>query len=100
MNGLNLEGFTTQDIKTETITEDQLEEMRALTDSYNSLFSKVARKYRAMGLNEINLSEDDLKGYILQEYTFLKRPVFLVDGQIFIGNSKKTVAALQELLNR
>lgn len=99
MNSLNLEGFTKQDIKTESITGDQLTEMHSLSGSYESLFSKVARKYRALGLNERQLTEDELRGYILEEYTFLKRPVFLVDGQIFIGNSKKTVAALAELLN-
>jgi len=99
MNGLNLEGFSKQDIKTEAITADQLTEMHALAGSYESLFSKVARKYRALGLNEMNLSEDDFRKHILEEYTFLKRPVFLVDDQIFIGNSKKTVAALDELLN-
>ncbi len=98
MNSLKIDGFEKQDIKTEAITAEQLEQMRALTDSYTSLFSKVARKYRGMGLNKMDLSEDDLKRYILEEYTFLKRPVFLVDDQIFIGNSKKTVAALQELL--
>lgn len=99
MNSLNLEGFEKQDIKTEAITDSQLEEMRSLTDSYSALFSKVARKYRGLGLHEMDLSEDDLKNYILQEYTFLKRPVFIVDGQIFIGNSKKTVAALEGFLN-
>ena len=99
MNGLNLEGFVTQDIKTEAITEQQLEEMRALTDSYNSLFSKVARKYRSMGLNDMELTEEELKNYILQEYTFLKRPVFIVDKQIFIGNSKKNITALRKNLD-
>jgi arsenate reductase len=31
----------------------------------------------------------------LDEYTFLKRPVFIVDNEIFIGNSKSVVAALK-----
>ncbi|MBO3697312.1 hypothetical protein J4E76_02575 [Fabibacter sp. E12] len=99
MNSLNLEGFIKQDIKTESISDDQLSEMHGLAGNYESLFSKVARKYRALGLNERDLSEKEIRDYILEEYTFLKRPVFLVDGQIFIGNSKKTVAALSELLN-
>ena len=72
MNSLNLEGFEKQDIKTEVITAEQLEEMRDLTDSYTSLFSKVARKYRALGLNEMKLLEEDLKSYILKEYIFKK----------------------------
>ena len=43
---LNLpEEFQLQDIKTEPITETQIEAMRNLTDSYESLFSKRARLY-------------------------------------------------------
>jgi arsenate reductase-like glutaredoxin family protein len=98
MNSLSLEGFTKQDIKTESISETQLEEMHTLSGSYEALFSKVARKYRALGLNELQLSEADFKKHILEEYTFLKRPVFLIDGEIFIGNSKKTVTAVAEKL--
>ena len=90
--------FTYQDIKTEQITESQLEEMREFAGSYEALFSRVARKYRALGLNEKDLEEADYKKYILEEYTFLKRPVFMVDGEIFVGNSKKNIAKLAEKL--
>lgn len=94
INELNLpEGFQLQDIKTEPITEQQIEQMRELTDSYESLFSKRARLYKELGLKEKTLSETDYKNYILEHYTFLKRPVLLVNDQIFIGNSKKTVEA-------
>ncbi len=86
--------FEYQDIKTEKITEDQLEEMKALAGSYESLFSRVARKYKELGLKDKSLTEEDYKQYILEEYTFLKRPVFIIDGQIFIGNSKKNVEAV------
>ena len=98
MDSVNLSGFEQQDIKTEAITEAQLNEMQALAGSYEALFSRVARKYKELNLKEQNLAEADYKQYILEEYTFLKRPVFIVDGDIYIGNSKKTVAALQERL--
>ena len=87
-----------QDIKTEQITEEQLEEMQALAGSYEALFSRKARKFRGLGLHEVTLTEADYKQHILEEYTFLKRPVFLIDEQIFIGNSKKTVEAVKEVL--
>ncbi|EPR72195.1 hypothetical protein ADIWIN_2695 [Winogradskyella psychrotolerans RS-3] len=94
INELNLpEGFQLQDIKTEPITEEQIAQMRALTDSYESLFSKRARLYNELGLKEKSLTEDDYKNYILEHYTFLKRPVILYNDSIFIGNSKKTVEA-------
>ena len=81
-----------QDIKTENITEAQLDEMKALAGSYEALFSRVALKYRAMGLHEKQLAEKDYKKLILEEHTFLKRPVILANGNIFVGNSKANVA--------
>jgi arsenate reductase len=87
-------GFVLQDIKTEKITPAQLKEMHALAGSYEALFSRRSQKYRPMGLHEKTLSEKDYHDLILEEYTFLKRPVAIVGKQIFIGNDKKTVEAL------
>ncbi|MFM7105697.1 MAG: arsenate reductase family protein [Flavobacteriales bacterium] len=91
--GKGIKEFTLQDIKTEAITEEQLDEMKRISGSYESLFSKVALKYRAMGLHEKKLTEKDFKKYILQEYTFLKRPVMVNEKQIFIGNAASVVTA-------
>lgn len=85
--------FIFQDIKTEKITPAQLDEMKKLAGSYESLFSRVALKYRSMGLNQMKLNEKDFRKYILEEYTFLKRPVIIIGQQIFIGNSPKNIAA-------
>ncbi|MCG7500910.1 arsenate reductase [Tenacibaculum sp. Mcav3-52] len=95
---VNLDGFEKQEIKTNPITVAQLEEMRTMTDSYESLFNKRAKLYKEMDLKNQNVSEADYRQYILDEYTFLKRPVFIVDNQIFIGNSKKVVESLKELV--
>ena len=94
----NGEGFDLQNIKEEKITPKQLEEMAEKAGSYEALFSRRAMKYRAMGLHEQDLGEADYKRLILEEYTFLKRPVIWIDGALFIGNSKKVVAAAQEKL--
>lgn len=92
------EGFILQDIKTASITPAQLEEMHDKVGSYEALFSRRAMKYRGMGLHEKTLSEADYKSLILQEYTFLKRPVVWIDDEIFVGNSKKVVATAVEKL--
>ncbi|HQV76442.1 MAG TPA: ArsC/Spx/MgsR family protein, partial [Flavobacteriales bacterium] len=92
----NLKRFELQDIKTEAITAKQLDEMKKMAGSYEALFSRVALKYRSLGLNEMELTEKDYRKYILQEYTFLKRPVMIIGKEIFIGNSKKVVAAAIE----
>lgn len=85
--------FDLQDIKNEKITAAQLAEMKKMAGSYEALFSRVALKYRALGLDKKQLTEEDYKNYILQEYTFLKRPVIITGNKIFVGNSKSTVAA-------
>ena len=49
-----------------------------------------------MDLKNQVLSEADYRQFLLDEYTFLKRPVFIVDEEIFIGNSKKVIEKLKE----
>lgn len=88
-----------QEIRSEKITEEQLDEMAMLAGSYEALFSRRALKYKTMKLKEKNLSEADYKQLILKEDTFLKRPIFLIDGAIFVGNTKKTVEAVQATLH-
>jgi arsenate reductase (glutaredoxin) len=90
--------FEKQDIKSKQMTFDQIEEMVKRSGSYESLFSRKAMKFRSMGLGEKNLTEDDYRSLIQEEYTFLKRPVFIVDEQIFIGNSKKVIEELRTYL--
>ena len=72
--------------------------MKKLAGSYETLFSRRALKYRAMGLHEKELKEKDYRDLILDEYTFLKRPVAIIDNKIFIGNTNAVVAALKEAL--
>ena len=45
-NHLEEKGFRFQDIKTEKITAEQLDEMKKMTGSYESLFSKRAIRYK------------------------------------------------------
>ena len=91
--------FTLQDIKTEAITEAQIEEMKLISGSYESVFSKRARLYKELGLKEKSLTETDYKNYILEHYTFLKRPVILYNSSVFIGNSKKVVEAAKSAIH-
>lgn len=92
----NIERFNLQEIKTEPITSKQLEALKELAGSYEALFSRVAMKYRSMGLNEKTLGEEDYRKYILEEYTFLKRPVIVIGKEIFVGSAPKTVKAMLE----
>lgn len=93
--GINANNFDLQDIKTEKITADQLAAMKEMAGTYEALFSRRALKYKELGLKDKKLRETDYRKLILAEYTFLKRPVVIIDDQIFIGSEKKTVAALK-----
>ena len=79
------------DIRQNPISESDLEEMYQLSGSYEALFSKKAQLYKSLGLKDKNLTEADFKKYLLEHYTFLSRPVFIIDGKIYIGNSPKNI---------
>ena len=86
------------DIRQNPITEAQLDEMYALAGSYEALFSKKAQLYKSMDLKNKNLTEADYKKYLLEHYTFLSRPVFIIGGKIFIGNSQKNILEVHKAL--
>jgi len=83
--------FILQEIKTAPITVKQLDEVYALTRSYEVLFSRRAKKYKQMDLKNQELAEKDFRQLILDEYTFLKRPVIINDSEVYVGNTKKRV---------
>ena len=93
---LNTDGFERQEIKANNVSVSQLDEMYQLSGSYEALFNKRSKLYKSMDLKNQVLSETDYKQYILDEYTFLKRPVFILNDEIFIGNSKKVIQNLKE----
>ncbi|MFA5555803.1 MAG: arsenate reductase family protein [Flavobacteriaceae bacterium] len=96
----SVEEFVFQDIKENPITVKQLKEMYALSGSYEKLFSKRAKLYKERNLKDENLSENDFKGFILEHYTFLNRPIFVINNKIFIGNSPKMVESLISELSK
>lgn len=91
---IDKKGFEMQDIKFEKITPAQLDELKALSGSYESLFSRRAMKYKELGLKDQQLTEKDYRKFILEEYTFLKRPVVIIRNKIFTGSDKKNIEAL------
>ena len=88
-----------QDIKQNPITVEELEEMRDLSGSYEALFSKKAQLYKSLGLKDKALTEADYKKYILEHYTFLSRPVFIINGAIYIGNSQQNILQVHKALS-
>ena len=92
----NGEGFELQNIKEDKITPEQLDSMAEMAGTYEALFSRRAMKFKALGLKNMELSEADYRNYILDEYTFLKRPVIIIEDEIFIGNAQKTIDEVKQ----
>ena len=88
------------DIKENNIDGDTLDWIKSKVGSYEALFSKRAMKYRGMGLHEMKLTEADYRKYMLEEYTFLKRPFIIYDDNLWIGNAKKDVDSAVEFFSK
>lgn len=88
------------DIKQTNIDAETLDWLKIKVGSYESLFSKRAMKFRSMGLHEMSLLEADYRKYMLEEYTFLKRPFIIYDEHVWIGNAKKDVESAQAFFEK
>lgn len=87
-----------QDIRQDPITPEQLEELYQMSGSYEALFSKKAQLYKSMDLKNKNLTEADYKKYLLEHYTFLSRPVFIIKDKVYAGNSQPNIHAVTQAL--
>ena len=92
---MDTSGYTLQEIKTEPITVSQLDDLVTLTKNYEVLFSKMAKKYKQMDLKSQTLTEKDYRQLILDEYTFLKRPVIINENEVLVGSNKKIVSFIK-----
>jgi len=91
LKNMDTSEFILQEIKSTPITVNQLDEIYTLTKSYEVLFSRRAKKYKQMDLKNQVLTEKDYRQLILDEYTFLKRPVIINENEVFVGNLQKRV---------
>lgn len=98
LKSLPTNNLVIRDIKKQPIMLSELEKMHSLAGSYEALFSKKAQLYKSLGLKDKKLSEVDMKNYILEHYTFLSRPVFIIENEIYIGNSAKNIEKVISIL--
>ena len=86
MKELNeLDEFELIDIKSNNIDAVTLDSIKEKLGSYEALFSKRAIKYKTLGLKDKNLSDQEFRQLILEEYTFLKRPVLIDGDRVIVG---------------
>lgn len=100
MQDLDLHDWELQEIKAHPVTAPELAEMYAKTKSYEALFSRKSTQIKARGIDLKSLKEKDFKKLLLEHYSFLKRPVFITDDVIFVGNDKTNLEKLHHYFGR
>ena len=95
MSEFDLSDWQLRELKTENLTEAELAEMYQFTQSYEALFSKKSTQIKERGIDLKTLEEKDFKKLILDHYSFLKRPVFITDQEVFVGNDKNNVEKMR-----
>ena len=81
----SLNEFELIDIKSTNIDSKTLNFLKEKVGSYEALFSKRAIKYKTLGLKDKNLSDEAFRQLIMDEYTFLKRPVLIDGDRVVVG---------------
>lgn len=94
MSSLDLAEWEHREIKSTPITAKELEELYAITKSYEALFSKRSQQIKIRGIDLKELKDEDYAKLILEHYSFLKRPVFIDSDKIFVGSEKSNIEKL------
>lgn len=100
MTELDLQDWKLREIKSKPISEEELSEMYVLAGSYDTLFSRKSQQIKAKNIDVNSLSEQDKRDLILSHYSFLKRPVFMTDKEIFIGSDKNNIEKLHNFFKK
>ena len=83
-----------RDLKAEPLSRAEVEDLARKVGGAEALFSKRAMKYRAMGLHERQLSEDEMLDLMAEEYTFVTRPVIVRADRATAGFTEKRIDTL------
>ncbi|HXG84337.1 MAG TPA: Spx/MgsR family RNA polymerase-binding regulatory protein [Pyrinomonadaceae bacterium] len=79
-----------RDIKEEPLSRLEVENLARMLGGAENLFSRRAVKYREMKLGERELSTEEMLDLMTSEYTFLKRPILIVEDRAVAGFFEKT----------
>ena len=88
------------DVKKNPVSLKELAYMYSLSKNYEELFNKRALLFREIKKDSKNITEEVYKELILKHYSFLKRPILIINNTLFIGNSKETVLSAKIELDK
>ncbi len=89
--GVQVDRF--HDLKTDRLSAEEVRGLAERVGGVDKLFSRRAMKYRAMGLHEREVSEDEMLR-LMEEYTFITRPVVVSGERATAGFSAKRLDEL------
>ena len=87
------------DIKKFPITLTQIEMLKIKKGSYKSLINNRAQLFKQLKIETKKLTEEKAKQLLNDHYTYLKRPVLVYKGKVFVGNSKEEIESAKKWIN-
>jgi arsenate reductase len=90
--GVTIRSF--RNLKEEPLSVDEVRGLADKVGGVEALFSQRAMQYRALGLHEREVSEDEMVRLMSEEYTFVTRPVIVRGDRATAGFSARRVDAL------
>lgn len=85
---------TRRDLKASPLMRAEIEALARKIGGIKAMFSKRARKYRELGLDKSELSEDEMLQLMCDDYTFIKRPVIVNGTRATAGWTPKSYLQL------
>ncbi len=89
-NGIEIKEL--RDIKANKLSRAEVEKLVELIGGADKFFSRRAIKYRELGLNKREVPSEEMLDLMTNEYTFIKRPVLVINDKVIAGFSEKTYA--------
>jgi len=80
--------FDFVDYKVESVGEEKIREWLKQVD-INILFNNKGKKYRDLGLKELNLDDEGKIAWMAKENYLLKRPVVEHDGKVIVSYNEE-----------
>ena len=78
-----------RNIKEDPLTREEIEKLAQMLGGAENLFSRRSVKYRELGLRDKEISPNEMLDLMESEYTFLKRPLLVMNGKALAGFFEK-----------
>jgi arsenate reductase len=78
-----------RDLKEEPLSLEEVKNLAEMLGGVENLFSRRSVRFRELGLRDKELSENDMLDLMTTEYTFLKRPILVLNNKAIAGFFEK-----------